>query len=288
MKISIVLLNYNGREDTQECLSSLAKIDKDGLEVKTIVVDNNSTDGSFEFFKKKKEIQILKNEKNVGFSGGMNVGIKNVLKNNQPDAVLVLNNDTIVKTDFLVKLSKALNFADIISPKIYFAKGHEFHKQKYKKNELGNVIWYAGAKIDWQNIIGVHKYVDEVDSHLKTYSKESDYATGACMLVKTEVFEKIGLFDESYFLYLEDMDFCQRAKKAGFKISFEPSSVIWHKNAQSSGGSGSQIQDFNFSKSRLIFALKFANLKTKLAVLKQLARQKKYKAIKDAIFSLLT
>ena len=267
MKIAVVVLNYNGLQETRSCLNSLRRIKKNNIEVEIIVVDNNSTDGSQITLPKERGIKFMQNEKNLGFSGGNNRGIKYALEKNV-DYVLILNNDTVVDENFLVNLVNNKN-ADISSPKIYFEKGFEFHKDRYTEKQLGEVIWYAGGNIDWQNIIGKHIGVDEVDNGQFSKSREVDFATGACMLVKREVFEKIGYFDEKYFLYLEDMDFCVKAKKAGFKILFEPSAIIWHKNAASIGGSGSSLQDYYFTKSRLLFAFKFAKFRTKLAVLKE-------------------
>ena len=108
------------------------------------------------------------------------------------------------------------------------------------------------------------------------------------MLVKKEVFEKIGFFDEKYFLYLEDMDFCVRTLKAGFKILFEPKAIIWHKNAGSAGGSGSVLQDYFITRNRLIFAFKYANLRTKLAVLKQTLSQINIPAKRKALVDFAT
>jgi len=270
------------QNDENCCLNSLRRIKKNNIEVEIIVVDNNSTDGSQITLPKERGIKFMQNEKNLGFSGGNNRGIKYALEKNV-DYVLILNNDTVVDENFLVNLVNNKN-ADISSPKIYFEKGFEFHKDRYTEKQLGEVIWYAGGNIDWQNIIGKHIGVDEVDNGQFSKSREVDFATGACMLVKREVFEKIGYFDEKYFLYLEDMDFCVRAKKAGFKILFEPKAVVWHKNAASIGGSGSNLQDYYFTKSRLLFALKFAKLRTKFAVLKQVYSSKekiKRKALLD-------
>lgn len=270
IKIAIVVLNYNGLENTLECLDSLKRIDKKGFNSEIIVVDNASTDGSTEALSKIKDIHLINNLTNLGFCGGNNIGIKEALKRGVSH-VLILNNDVIVKEDFLSSLLK-IKF-DIASPKIYFAAGFEFHKGRYKKEDLGKVIWYAGSKIDWQNIIGVHVGVDEVDRGQFKKSCQIDLATGACMLVKRAVFEKIGYFDEKYFLYLEDMDFCVRAKKAGFKIFFQPQAVIWHKNAKSTGGSGSNLQDYFITRNRLLFAVKYAKLRTKIAVFRQIASQ---------------
>ena len=282
MKIAVVVLNYNGLLETKSCLDSLRRIKKSNFEVEIIIVDNNSSDGSQITLPKEKGIKFMQNENNLGFSGGNNRGIKYALEKNV-DYVLILNNDTVVDENFLVNLVINKN-ADISSPKIYFEKGFEFHKDRYTEKQLGKVIWYAGGNIDLQNIIGKHIGVDEVDKGQFSKSREVDFATGACMLVKREVFEKIGYFDEKYFLYLEDMDFCVRAKKAGFKILFEPKAVVWHKNAASIGGSGSNLQDYYFTKSRLLFALKFAKLRTKFAVLKQVYSSKekiKRKALLD-------
>ena len=264
MKLGIVILNFNGLEDTLECIKSIKKLNNTTI----LVVDNASTDKSKEVLEKISGVRLIINKINLGFSGGNNVGIRYCLEN-KFDLMLVLNNDTLLADSTIEELLRGTKAADIISPKIYFAKNYEFHKDRYKEKDLGKVIWYAGGNIDWQNVIGGHIGVDEVDNGQFDQAREVDFTTGAAMLVKREVFEKIGLFDERYFLYLEDMDFCVRAKKAGFKIMYEPKAIVWHKNAQSLGGSGSKLQDYYITRNRLLFAFKFAKLKTKMAVFKQ-------------------
>lgn len=268
MKISIIVLNYNGIKDTLLCLESINKLNRSKVTTEIIVVDNNSKDGSQAILSKVVNIHLIQNQSNLGYAAGNNIGIRYALKNNS-DFLLLLNNDTIVKANLLEILVRN-DSSDITSPKIYFEHGYEFHKKRYKSNELGKVIWYAGAKIDWDNIIGKHIGVDHVDKGQHYGVLETDYATGACMFVRREVFKKIGLFDEKYFLYFEDMDFCLRAKKAGFKIIYNPEGVVWHKNAMSTGGSGSKIQDYYYSKSRLLFALKHAKIRTKIAIFREM------------------
>lgn len=287
LKIAIIVLNYNGRKDTLECIRSLAKVQKDNFLVETIVVDNGSDDGSAKAFVKLRGIKLILNDRNLGYSGGNNVGIKKALSLGA-DYIFVLNNDTLVDKNILISLVHAASAGDIISPKIYFAPGFEFHKGRYQKSELGKVIWYAGGAIDWPNIIGQHLGVDEVDKGQFSQMKEIDLATGAAMFVKRAVFEKTGLFDEKYFLYLEDMDFCVRAKKAGFKIIFEPGAIVWHKNASSSGGSGSPLQDYFITRNRLLFAARYAKLKTKLAVLRQILGQINQKTKRMALLDFVT
>ncbi len=269
MKISVIVLNYKGTQDTIDCVNSVtASSLEEGIDLEIIVVENGSNDGSKEKLRDLKAIKLIESTVNLGYSGGNNLGINYALKTNA-DFILILNNDIFIDKHAISYLIKVTREADIISPKIYFAKGFEFHKSRYKKDELGKVIWYAGGQIDWNNIIGSHVGVDEVDNGQYNSKKGIDFATGACMLVSAKVFEKIGLFDEKYFLYLEDMDFCVRAKRAGFKIIYEPKAILWHKNAASAGGSGSKLQDYYITRNRLLFAFKFAKLKTKLAVLKQ-------------------
>jgi len=284
VKVTIVILNFNGANVTKECVESLKKA-SGSFEI--IIVDNGSTDGSDKILSKIKGITFLQNKENLGYSGGNNSGIKVALKNGA-EAVLVLNNDTIVEKDFLINLLRATKKADVISPKIYFAPGFEFHKDRYKLKDLGKVIWFAGGKIDWNNIMGIHLGVDEVDNGQFEKQKEIEFATGACMLIKSEVFKKIGLFDEKYFLYLEDMDFSRRVKLAGFKIYFEPSSVIWHKNASTSGGSGSLLQDYFITRNRLLFSFKYAKFRTKIAVFRQIFGSYRNNTKRRALIDFLT
>ena len=272
MQIAVIILNYNGLENTLDCLSSLKKCQTQGNQVDFIVIDNNSSDGSKKVLGTLDNIHLIPNPQNLGYTGGNNTGIRYALRS-KPDLILILNNDTLADKNLIVNLINAARNADIISPKIYFAKNFEFHKDRYKKDELGRVIWYAGGKIDWSNVIGRHAGVDEVDKNQYDTRSPVDFATGACMLIKRQVFEKIGLFDEKYFLYLEDMDFCVRAQKAHFKIIFEPKAILWHKNAGSVGGSGSDLQDYFITRNRLLFAVKFARLKTKIAVFRQVLTQ---------------
>ncbi len=272
-KISIVIINYNGQNDTIECLESIMKIKSKGFEFETIIVDNfpeNRIDIDESKYKKIK-LKVIFNPINSGFSGGNNVGIKYALKN-KSDYILLLNNDTFVKDDFLQEL---FNFAQetpkagLIVPKMYFAKGFEFHKDRYKKEELGKVFWYAGGDMDWANVIGHHRGVDEVDRGQYDQIEETDFASGCCILIRSEVFEKVGLLPEEYFLYYEDSDFSETAKRFGFKICYVPSSVIWHKNAGSTGGSGSKLQDYYITRNRLLFGSRYAPFRAKIALKKE-------------------
>jgi len=277
-KIFIVVLNWNGGEMTVNCLRSLEGIETRGMDVEIVVVDNGSTDNSLRLIENCKfkiknlhlRLKILRNKTNLGFAEGNNVGIRYALKNGA-DFVCLLNNDTRVSSNFLLHLIEVANSdkkIGIVGGKIYFEKGYEFHKERYKPNELGKVIWYAGGKIDWDNIYATHRGVDEVDRGQYETQVETEYVNGCLMLIKKEVFEKIGFFDPKYFLYFEENDFCQKALKAGFKLVYTPKAVIWHLNAGSSG-SGSSLHDYFLTRNRLLFGMCWAPLRSKIALIKE-------------------
>lgn len=286
LKVALVVLNYKRLGDTLEFLSSASHLKTKGFILETIVVDNGSEDGSQEALSKLKNIQFLETNENLGFSGGMNVGIRHALKRGAT-YIIIINNDTICDQDLIINLMKGTKKFDIISPKIYFAKGYEFHKDRYKQGQLGKVVWYAGGKIDWENVIGIHLGVDDVDNGQFSKSHQIDFATGCCMLISKTVFEKNGFLDEDYFLYLEDLDFCVRAKKTGFKIGFEPDAILWHRNASSIGGSGSTLQNYYIFRNRLIFASKYASFKTKLALVKHILSKANDRTIRKALLDFI-
>ena len=271
IKVGIVIVNYNGKADTLACLHSLQKLEIRNLKFEIIIVDNASIDDSVVAIKKQFPwVKVIENQENLGFVGGNNVGIKRVLQNGA-DYVLVLNNDTLVSKNLLQELLR-ISGRDpkigIIVPKIYFASGYEFHKERYSSKDLGRIIWYAGGKIDWRNMFGVHLGVDEVDRGQFEEEKEITFATGCCLLIKREVLTKIALFDEKFFLYGEDVDFSIRVVRAGFKIFYAPKAHLWHKNAGSSSA-GSSLHDYYITRNRLLLGWRYAPWRVKLALLKQ-------------------
>lgn len=268
-KVAVVVLHFNGEKDTLECLQTLSNLSAEDCRLLIIVVDNGSTAASKAVISNF-QVRLIRNEENLGFAGGNNVGIKYAL-DWAADYILILNNDTLVDKNLIDELLKVANSDEkigIVVPKIYFAKGYEFHKDRYKNQNLGKVIWYAGGIMDWENVIGKHRGVDEIDRGQYDKIGETDFATGCCMLVKKEVFETLGLFDKKYFLYYEDSDLSVRAKKAGYKIMYVPKAIIWHKNA-GSGGCGSLLQDYYITRNRLIFAMRYAPLRSKISLIKE-------------------
>jgi len=225
-KVFIIILNWNGWEDTIECLESLKKIDYPNYNI--VLADNGSTDESVlrlkDFCSKyNEELFFLENQNNLGFAGGNNVGIKYALEN-QADYVLLLNNDTTVEPDFLTQLIKAAESdkkIGMLGPKINFYD----HKDR---------IWFLGGKINCLLNQGTHLYYDQIDSqNLPSEAFEVDYFTGCALLIKKEVIKKIGLMWDGYFLYYEDTDWNLKAKKNGWKIIVAPKAKIYHKASRS-------------------------------------------------------
>lgn len=273
-KVSIIVLTFNGLNLTKEELIDISKLETKGLDAETIVVDNGSKDGTEEALSNYKlpnmGYKFIETGANLGFAGGNNVGIKDALDRGA-DYVMVLNNDTILDRNVLVCLTGVLEqdqSVGAVSPKIYFAPGFEFHKERYDKIDIGKVIWYAGGKIDWKNVYGSTRGVDEVDAGKYDTAQETDFATGTCLILRVKALEEVGLFDEKFFMYYEDTDLSQRMKKAGWKVLYYPGALIWHKVAQSSG-IGSELNDYFLTRNRMIFGMKYASLRTKFALFRE-------------------
>ncbi len=274
MTICSIILNWNGSKYISDTIESLLKVDSTGVNHQIIVVDNNSTDDSVTLIKNKfPQIRLLQNPINLGFAAGNNRGINYAISQNC-DYIWIINSDISVAPDTLQKLlegTKKYPLAGIYGAKIYFAPGYEYQKNRYLPNQLGKVIWYAGGIIDWKNVLASHRGVDEVDKGQYEYDLETDFITGAVMLIKKSTLESLHGFDPDYCFYFEENDLCQRAKKMGSRLMFIASAHAWHQNAQSTG-MGSPLQDYFLTRNRLLFGMKYAPLRTKFALIREAKR----------------
>ncbi len=244
-KVSIIILNWNGLEDTLECLYSLSKIDYDNFEV--ILVDNNSSGNDVEIIKEKYGdliTSLIVNDKNLGFSGGNNEGIKAAIQNGA-DYVMLLNNDTVVEADFLSVLVDKVNYTEnigILTPMI------KFFSAKDK-------IWSAGGSISKIKASG---FTFGYNKPAAKYSSDRlcAFASGCCMMIKREVIENVGLLDEDYFLYIEDTDFCHRTIDAQYKILYVGVSRIYHKVFSTTSRDHKLLPLYYSIRNRLYFARK--------------------------------
>jgi len=274
LKISLIILAYNGIDLTLDVLDCISKLDTKGLDVETIVVDNASKDDTVKKLTNYKlpnmDFRLIENKENLGFAEGNNVGIKDAIKKGA-DYVVLLNNDIVFPKNLiseLVNTAKKDLKIGIVSPKMYFAKGFEFHKDRYSKDELGKVFWYAGGIIDRNNVYSEHRGVDEVDKGQYDVEEETDYGNGAALLINAKLIKDIGYLDKSFFLYWEDADFSQRAKKKGWKVIYTPNTFIWHKVSVAAGDPGGETNDYFLTRNRLIFGFRYSSFRTKLALIR--------------------
>ncbi|MGD0331017.1 MAG: glycosyltransferase family 2 protein [Dehalococcoidia bacterium] len=218
-RVSIIILNWNGLEDTIECLESLKKITYPNYEV--IVVDNASANNEAQILREKfgDYIYLIQNDRNYGFAEGNNIAIRHVLSKSELKYVLLLNNDTVVAPQFLdelVKVTKQDCSIGIAGPKIYF-----YNNPNEAQHTTAKIDLYRG-KAGWA-------VVKEADSGQFEDVQDTAWCDGSCFLVRREVIQSIGLIDASYFKYWEEIDYCLRASKQGFRIVCCPQARIWHK-----------------------------------------------------------
>ncbi|MEL7669952.1 glycosyltransferase family 2 protein [Methanobacterium sp.] len=287
-KVSIVILNWNGWQDTIECLESIYQNNYHNYDV--IVVDNASTNDSlnkikeycngelkiespfFEYDNSNKPILVLepnvdintrnkidlsssrklnliKNDENLGFAEGNNIGIRYALENLDPDYILLLNNDTVVDKNFLIEMLKVSESDDkigITGPKIYYY-------------DEPNRIWFARGKISWKFCRGLNIGYNEIDNGQYNKIAEMEYASGCAFLIKREVIDKIGLIDKKFFLYFEEIDWTLDASKIGYKSVFAPKGKIWHKISKSGGGIKGKVGLYYITRNRWLLMKRWAN-----------------------------
>lgn len=274
MKVTIIVLNWNGEKYIVPCLQSLQRLVVRPHQVEVVIVDNASTDSSAKLIKKKfPKLKVIQTGHNLGYAGGNNVGLKYALDQSS-DFAWIVNPDVQVHSRSLLALLDAAAAhpkGGIFGSKCYFTKGYEFHKERYVPSQLGTVIWYAGGHIDWANLITQHVGIDEVDIGQYNQIRETDSVTGTSFFVRRELLDQVGLIDPKYFLYYEETDLCQRAVHHGWKLYYVPDSVVWHRVGQASG-IGSPLADYYTTRNRLLFGLRWAPVHTKLALVHESLR----------------
>lgn len=222
--VAVILLNWRGAQDTIDCIVSLLSAGIDLRDI--IVIDNNSKDNSIENISNAfKSLDILESDHNGGFAYGCNIGIKTALKRDY-EYIWLLNNDTLVNCQTLPQMLEI--FSKDVDSNIGI---------------VGSLIRYLEFPYDIQAIGGgrVNRLTGQTKNILETSQIEKiDYITGASMLVSKKVFEQIGLLDEKYFMYWEDVEFCIRAKKFGFGIAVAANSLVLHKEGASIGSQSSK------------------------------------------------
>jgi len=225
-KILILIVNWNGKKDTLECLASLANAEPTPL-FSTLIVDNGSTDDSVCAIRSAyPDVPILETKANLGFAGGNNAGIKWALSKSF-EWILLLNNDTIIAPDFIKKFMEAVK--EKPSVKLWGAKIYRFNDPK-RLDHFGGFWNPDRAEF-------VSPASGQIDNGAFEQMQQVDYVCGAAMLMHRSVPETVGLLEERFFLLWEESDFCIRARRAGFEIWTAPLAKVWHKvSASFTGG----------------------------------------------------
>lgn len=269
-KVAIVTVDFNGHKDTADFLKSLEGLSTKGLEVLKLVVDNGSDASIRQTVEKFPDVVWMQTGKNLGFAGGFNRGMKYAYQWGA-DYVLIINNDTLLPDKNLIhelmSVFEKHSGAGLVSSKIRFAPGYEF-LDRYKPEDKGKVIWYAGGSFDWNNIYSVHRGIDEVDHGQFDKVEKTKFISGCCVLIKREVLEKVGYFEEKLFAYHEDSDWVERVKRAGYEQWYTGRTFIYHKVSQTAG-IGSSWSDYLITRNRMWFGMKYASGRTKFALLRE-------------------
>jgi len=237
-----ITLNLNGKHDTEECVSALLEMTYPNYEV--IVVDNGSGDGSVQYLKKKfkKKISIIACEKNLGYSKGFNSGIRYAMRRGA-EYLLILNNDTVIHKDALTEL---VSIAES-DPKIGFVSGKVYHYEK------PNVLQTIGKKRHPIYIVKGHVGANELDEGQYDTITDYEFIDDVFLLVRKKVVEQTKGYDENFFLYFEETDWCARVRRAGYRIVYTPYAKIWHKGSMSTGGGMNPTNIFWISRNRYLF-----------------------------------
>lgn len=239
--VSVIVLNWNGRDDTIACLESLKAVDYPNFV--TLVVDNGSTDGSPAAIRRCfPDVEIVETGSNLGFAEGNNVGIRLALERGS-EYIFLLNNDTVVAPSLLRELVAA---AERCSEGGIFTARIHYHAEPDR-------IWSAGVR--WRKDRMQFQHVqDEAENTVDAKGLVvTDYACGCALFAAAAVFRKVGLLDPKFFLTYEETDLCFRARRAGIPSYYVPSAVLWHKISASFGGAESPLIEYFITRNRLLW-----------------------------------
>ena len=239
--LSVVIPNWNGKHFLTECIDSLKEQTFRDFEI--ILVDNGSTDGSAEFAEKRYGdfIRIIRNDKNLGFTGGNNVGIQA----SKGEYIVLLNNDTWADPRWLEELAKATRFD--LPIRMWGSKVCSYY-QRDRIEGVGELIYWDGlcrARGQYEQDHGQYNAMEEIL-----------FPPGCGAMYRKSLLDEIGLFDEDFFTYADDSDVGIRARLAGWKCLYVPSAIVYHKNS-GTAGQYSPLKAFYVERNRFWITIKY-------------------------------
>jgi len=254
LSIAVILVNWKKYNLTSKCIDSLNKSNYKNFKI--ILVDNEYSEKSLiDLRNKHKELIVFKEKNNLGFAGGNNIGIRYALENDY-DYIMLLNNDTEVKENFILPLVERIekdHFLGAVQPLIL-----NFSNK--------SIIWNAGGKLNkFLGLTSTRLNNNKLNSSI-VFDDYTDWISGCCILIKSEILTKVGLLDEKFFNYYEDVDWSLRMKSLGYDLGFVKESIIYHHGSSSSknkknkeGVISSKIHYFNI-RNHILLLKKHKNL----------------------------
>jgi GT2 family glycosyltransferase len=230
-----IVVNYNGGPALVRCLAALRRSDFGGRPV--VLVDNASRDGSAkQAAARTSEVELLELRKNVGFAAGVNAALPKLLSRGY-GSLLLLNPDTEVAPGFFAPLAQALTEgASIAGPKLLLERA---------PGEAGPpLLWSAGGRVTFGRNLALLEGHRERDRGQHDAPRDVSFLPGTAWLARRDVFESVGLLDDSFFCYVEDVDYCVRAAAKGHRLRYEPRSVVWHAGSAASGGGYTALRKY--------------------------------------------
>ena len=213
--------------------------------MRAVLVDNASTDGTVEAVKSAfPAVTTLVNPVNLGYAAGVNVGLRHALEQGA-DLACILDNDAVIALDALSRMMRVMQAhpsAGLLTPKILY-------------HSMPDVIWYSGHKRRRVTLAPIEGSMNVRDADLNGDPRPVDYAPCCGLLIRRAVLEKIGLLEERFFIYYEDLDFCIRAQENGFELLNVTEARVWHK-VSASAGDGSPLQKYYLARSSVRFYFK--------------------------------
>jgi GT2 family glycosyltransferase len=251
-RVAAVVVNWNGKDYTLECLQSLQK--QQEVKIQAIVVDNDSTDGSVISVREQfPDTVIIESGDNLGYAGGNNLGLTYAL-DQRFEYVFVLNNDTVLAADCAYELVSDLEAhpdAAAAAPKSYYL-------------ELPDTIYFAGGKVSRDGQV-FHIGEGSCDGPQYSSAGEAAWLNGCAILFRNSALREIGLFEPEFFLMFEDADWSLRARRAGYRLRFVPGARLWHKASPSFGTPQSPLALYYFTRNQFLWIERNCALPKKLA-----------------------